>query len=523
MKTLKITSFLLFLFLVANNSFGQNGKYDIRLTNAIDNCSGSKYYVDIEVKANNATSTFNIADQNYRLSFNRNALDNPFVAQELELSGFTSKNGLIGFFAPHHLNGSIDTVLSYNVGFTGGNGYPVNSTEWIPVGRIGFDRISTMDPGFIIHDDQPINFPPTFISEKNGITLTKAQVGVLTSTAALYGLDAGQDVTLTGTGVQIGSEANDPFTSYQWSPKIGLSDTTSGNTIANPTVTTTYTLCGTNFGCTTCDNVTVVVSGTPTSNVVIDLKVWLEGPYDAGTNKMTTYLNKKAGSQLHRGLLPGQTPINTQVLVPTPAGQPYNIPPYNYAGSEGAGWSDTDYEQIKQTYGLDVVDWILVSFRSGIPLSTELTKAAAVLLEDGSIVFLNPITTAELGMSAGITDVYIVIQHRNHLVTMTPAPVSLVNNTLTWDFTSQDSYALNSIGQHQLSNGEWVILAGEMYSEPGGTFSDDINGADGIIFYDNNGTFDNYNRADLDLNADVNGTDALLFRKNTGSASAVPR
>lgn len=522
MKKLQIiTAFCLMLLMSGTLLFAQNGQYDVRLSNARDNCSGSKYYVDIEVKATSSTTTFNMSDQNYRLSFNRAALENPFVAQELTISGLTNQGGAVTFYDPHTVLGSVDTVLSYNVVLAGGVGFPVTSTEWVPVGRVGFDRISNLPPEFRIHDDQPANFPPTFVGEKFNNTLYKADIGVLTSAQTSYSVDAGPDVALSGTGVQIGSTANDAYTAYQWTPSTGLADPTASSTTANPSVTTTYTICGTSLGCTTCDDVTVTVGNNPGNAVMVDLNVWLEGPYNETANQMNTYLNKKAGSMLHRGVLPGQTPLQGQVVIQTPAGQPYNIQPFNYAGKEGANWDDSNYEQIKQTYGADVVDWILVSFRSDFIQNTALYKAVGLLLEDGRIVFLQPITTTDLNLPAN-NSVYIVVQHRNHMLVMSHVAVALVNNSLTYDFRAQDSYKANSTGQKQLANGQWVMIAGEI--DPGlGGLSDDINGLDRIQFLKENGTFDQYSKSDLSMNADVSGADLLLFNQNNGYSSRVPR
>jgi len=69
-------------------------------------------------------------EQNYRFSFNRAALANPRIVEELTISGFIGGADLpqmrtLGFtlFSPHNLTGSLDTVMSYNVELAGGDGY----------------------------------------------------------------------------------------------------------------------------------------------------------------------------------------------------------------------------------------------------------------------------------------------------------------------------------------------------------------------------------------------------------------
>jgi hypothetical protein len=63
------------------------------------------------------------------------------------------------------------------------------------------------------------------------------------------------------SGQQIGEASASGFT-YSWSPTTGLSNSTISNPIANPTVTTIYTVTKTNTasGCTNTDNVTVIVN-----------------------------------------------------------------------------------------------------------------------------------------------------------------------------------------------------------------------------------------------------------------------
>jgi gliding motility-associated-like protein len=48
-------------------------------------------------------------------------------------------------------------------------------------------------------------------------------------------------------------------TTYTWSPPTGLSGTTGSSVTASPAVSTTYTVCGTTAGCTSCKNVKVTV------------------------------------------------------------------------------------------------------------------------------------------------------------------------------------------------------------------------------------------------------------------------
>lgn len=239
------------------------------------------------------------------------------------------------------------------------------------------------------------------------------------------------------------------------------------------------------------------------------LDILMEGAYDPSTSQMSTGLQDNY-------ILPGQ---NIGTGNPSPSGQPYYQAPWNYLGTEGQGWSNTDYST-------DVVDWVLVSFRTGIAANTEVVKTAALLHKDGRIHFTEtcPIPESLLG-----TDLYAVIDHRNHMVVMshTAIPMAIASNQpnpnttlveMTYDFSQQDSYRTpTSTGQKQLPSGEWVMLAGDM----DGNY--DINGSDKIIWSQENGVFGQYKSGDLNLNGDVNGSDKAPWESNSGSSTGVPQ
>ncbi len=157
-----LTFFFTFLTIFA---VAQDGEYDVRFDMHEVDCDNDKIYVNIDVRANNAGGEFNIADQNYRFSYNREAVAVGSMAiDSASLEGFIGTS----LYDPHNLNGSIDTVASYNVVLAGGTGVAV-STTWLTIGRISFDIIDyTECLDLIWHDHSPAMFPPTFIGEKFG-------------------------------------------------------------------------------------------------------------------------------------------------------------------------------------------------------------------------------------------------------------------------------------------------------------------------------------------------------------------
>lgn len=163
------TIFWLFVILLVSPSYvliAQNGVYDVRFEiGQSSDCDINEAYFDIEIKAADANSTFRLADQNYRFSFNREVLANPRVVKELDISGnITEGVNAPSIYSPHLLLGSIDTVVSYGFELVGGIGYEVG-TDWVTVGRMGFD---ILDPNGCVdlkwHNRSV--FPYTFVSEK---------------------------------------------------------------------------------------------------------------------------------------------------------------------------------------------------------------------------------------------------------------------------------------------------------------------------------------------------------------------
>jgi len=231
----------------------------------------------------------------------------------------------------------------------------------------------------------------------------------------------------------------------------------------------------------------------------IDIKVLLEGPWDAATAKMRTGLNDK-------GMLPGQTPISP-LGVATPAGQPYSVAPWNYAGTEGAGWTNVNYNT-------DVVDWVLVSFRTGLDVNTEVARAAALLKKDGSVEFLDPCVLD--GSVSG--PFHVLVEHRNHVGAITSAPIAVVGNTLSFDFSNNDTFS----GGQTSVGAKYCLYAGNssQIDDIGGF---DVSGLDKAIWDVQNGLFYQYSIADFNMNSDIDGSDKSFWSTNNGTSSAISK
>jgi len=242
----------------------------------------------------------------------------------------------------------------------------------------------------------------------------------------------------------------------------------------------------------------------------VELYVFLQGPYDPALDEMNNELNTA------RGVLPGQSPANP-IIPPTPAIQPYGVAPWNYMGTEGTGFTDDSYSK-------KIVDWILVSFRTGVDKNTEISRSAALVRKSGKIQMLDRCAIS----GATGAPVYAVIEHRNHAGVMSDKLIPITGGRMTYDFRVQESYVGPDpnnpigIGQIILPGGMYGMFAGDG-DQTGDTFSYDINGNDKTIWTMQNGQFGQYLISDYNMDGDANGNDKGVWQPNNGKSSRVPR
>jgi len=242
----------------------------------------------------------------------------------------------------------------------------------------------------------------------------------------------------------------------------------------------------------------------------IELSVFLQGPYNPLTDEMDNQLN------VDHGVLPGQTPANPNIAA-TPAIQPYGIAPWSYMGTEGTGFTDDNYSG-------KILDWVMVSFRTGVDKSTEVSRSAALVKKSGEITMVNRCAISD----QVTTPVYAVVEHRNHAGVMSHQPITIANSRMDYDFRVQESYVgpdpANPIGAGQavIGTGVYGMYAGDG-DQSGDAFSYDITGNDKTIWTMQNGQFGQYLEADYDMDGDVNGNDKLIWSPNNGTSSRVPR
>ena len=168
----------------------------------------------------------------------------------------------------------------------------------------------------------------------------------------------------------------------------------------------------------------------------LELNIWLEGVGETADGLMETELN------------------NLGVL---PTTQPFNQAPWFYNGTETLPLETND-----------IVDWVLVELRSGIPnVSTPNTEIifqqAAVVLSDGSIVGVDNVENRLefYGISEGQA-YYIAVRHRNHLDVLSSSLVAFDLGLISsYDFTTNSSKAFGPEQLIVLPNGKAALYVGD--------------------------------------------------------------
>ena len=230
----------------------------------------------------------------------------------------------------------------------------------------------------------------------------------------------------------------------------------------------------------------------------LEIYVWLEGALHLQENdSMRTDL-------VHRNMLPYQ--FDNQDALLENIGHPYSVEPWEYLGPETI-----------ETYEPNVVDWVLVSFRTSIAKTDEVFRMAGLLYADGRIRFPRNCVNHEF-----TAPVYLVIEHRNHIGIMSAMPLTIENHRLFYDFRNQDSYAISSTGQKEIKPGVWAMPAGDI-DQKNDFGSYQITGADKIPWQVVNGIFRVYTNEDINLDGDVNGKDKTIWFENNGIYSTVPK
>ncbi len=224
----------------------------------------------------------------------------------------------------------------------------------------------------------------------------------------------------------------------------------------------------------------------------LELSVFLEGPFN-GTD-MNTDLNG-----------------NPELVEGLPLSQPYNIPPWNYLGSESV-------ESIPTT---DVVDWVLIELRNAADAGsatsgTMVSQQAAFLINDGSIMGLDG--TSNPIFSNSITQqLFVVIRHRNHLGVLSAYPLSESGGVYSYNFTSPTGQAYGTDAQKNLDGGAYGMYSGD------GNADGTINMDDKVIIWSVEAGNIGYLNGDFNMNSQTDNSDKNdIWIENNETSSQIP-
>ena len=201
--------------------------------------------------------------------------------------------------------------------------------------------------------------------------------------------------------------------------------------------------------------------------------------------------------------------------------------PWNYAGTEGTGYdSGGDPANGKAGYPSTVVDWVLVSLRDkGDVTGVTLCRKAGLLHSDGHIEFPGGgFACCDIAQQTGY---YVVVEHRNHLIIMSPTAIPVVNGKMVVDFRTIQSYIDPiwvgfAVGQKPAGDGRYMMYGGNGDQVSGNDADTDTNADDRTWWEKNNGDF-GYRSGDYDLSGDTNQNDRTLWERNNSKFTSVPR
>ena len=175
----------------------------------------------------------------------------------------------------------------------------------------------------------------------------------------------------------------------------------------------------------------------------LNIKAFLEGPFDFSSNEMKTDLNS---------VIP-----NIQPFGPT---LPYfnnPLPDWYYTGSEN----------VSAVPNPDIVDWVLIELRDAQNVSsalpgTMISRQAAFITKTGQVVDLDGYSYLNFYVNIS-NNLYVVIRSRNHIGVISANPISESNGLYSYDFSTGpgQAWGLNSQKELYPGSGIWGLFSGD--------------------------------------------------------------
>ncbi|MDA3924124.1 MAG: hypothetical protein PF904_05440 [Kiritimatiellae bacterium] len=214
-------------------------------------------------------------------------------------------------------------------------------------------------------------------------------------------------------------------------------------------------------------------------NMTSSIRLFLEGPFQTGTDSMSTALTTNQS-------------ISTT--------SPYGDDPRTANGIPD-----------------NVTDWVLVQFRK-TPYGSAVISRSTFLRSDGWLLNDDGKRGLDIDLPPGAS-YYVVVKHRNHLAAMSAEPVAFDEQLLLYDFSTNSSAYFGGSNGCVAVSGEtgtfWALRAGD--SDGDGK----IRTVDHAISLSQTNAI-GYWRGDADMDGTVTLTDTRLIQSNLWHASSMP-
>lgn len=191
-----------------------------------------------------------------------------------------------------------------------------------------------------------------------------------------------------------------------------------------------------------------------------------------------------------------------------PLQQPYNSSPWNHFG--------TEHVTNMNSFPSNIVDWVLLELRDSSNVNTIITRRAALLLTNGSIVETNANGSIDglVGLNFitfnNASKFYMVVRHRNHLPILSQTRIT-VSDFSTYNFTDPANVLGGSAQLLNQGSGIYSMAPGDI----------DANGVCQVFDYNYyrsqvlaNTITNVYNDADCNLNGQITIDDFNIWKAN---------
>ena len=177
----------------------------------------------------------------------------------------------------------------------------------------------------------------------------------------------------------------------------------------------------------------------PSSNIVVNVKAMLQGPFNPASGAMS--------SSLGTGAL-------------LPAAEPYTGTGYTHVGGGG----ETAAPAVLQASGAaSIADWVVLELRDKNDAAHVLGTRSALLRNDGMIVDTDGAGPVSFALPQD--NYFVAVRHRNHLGIMSTTAVPITSSTPLLDLTQVANIHDGGLDAAVNVSGRWCLWAGDVIGD----------------------------------------------------------